>query len=83
MSDANDLGPLPLIHPREAIVETAKRKLESAVLDVVASEEFKALTEAEYTKVINLVLSDRIASLMRHLIRIERHGDSEKPGGWA
>jgi hypothetical protein len=83
MSDANDLGPLPRIHEREAIVETAKRKLESAVIDVVSSDEFKELTSAEYTKVINLVLSDRIASLMRHLIRIERHGNSEEPGGWA
>lgn len=80
---SSDLGPLPVIHPREAIVETAKRKLESAVVDVVTSEEFTVLTSAEYTKVINLVLSDRIASLMRHLIRVERHGDSDKPGGVA
>lgn len=83
MSDATDLGPLPVIHPREAIVEKAKRKLESAVFDVVSSDEFKELTSAEYTKVINVVLYGQIASLMRHLIRIERHGNSEEPGGWA
>lgn len=66
------------IHPREAIVRGARHKLSAAVLDAV-----KGLTAAEATQVVTGALTDYILTSCKYDIRLERHGDTEEPGGLA
>ena len=74
-----DLGPLPRIHPREVLVEEARRDLSSALLEWEKGHD--NLTTAEHIKVVTGVFNDHILSMMKFAIRHERHGDPDKPGG--
>jgi len=78
--DKLGLGPLPKMHPREEIVREAKRKLDKLIHDW-RREPACDLTVAEELKIVMWVSSDYIQSVLRSAIRIERHGDSDKPGG--
>jgi len=79
--DERDLGPLPTIHTREAIVHKAERALDTAIS--LWKAEHRDLTTTELLSVMNHIFSSAVGVIMKHLIRQERHGDSDKPGGWA
>ena len=79
MTTLEEMGPLPKIHRREETVRKAQRALEKAILDW--DEEHKDLTTAEHISVVQSAFYSHMSHLMRHLIRIERHGDPDKPGG--
>jgi hypothetical protein len=68
---------MPAIHPRVKLVREAQIKLSGAI-----SEAIRELTVAESLQVINGVMSDRIGTILKYEIRRERHGDTDKPGGW-
>lgn len=76
---SHDLGPLPRIHPRVNVVKVAERALADALCEWARSH--RHLTLPERISVMAGVLNEEIQSEMRHLIRMERHGDPEKPGG--
>jgi hypothetical protein len=71
-------GPLPRIHEREQIVKDAERAIARAIDEAV-----KGLTTAEGLRAVNTACADWIGGIARYAIRIERHGDAEKPGGVA
>jgi hypothetical protein len=68
----------PRIHPRETVVREAAQKLRSHLLTVVQESD---LTEGEQLRVISEVYSDWVASMAKYMIRHERHGNENKPGG--
>lgn len=73
------MGPLPRIHPREAIVRKAEGELKDVLLDAVKKHD---LTEGEALRVACAVFADWVASTAKYMIREERHpGDPNTPGG--
>lgn len=74
------MGPLPTIHPREAIVTQAERDMGAAIDKVIGQH---GLTTGEAIRVVNGAFASWLGSLARSWIRQERHGDADKPGGWA
>lgn len=78
---SSDLGPLPKIHEREEIVENAKQHLSMKLAEWSRDASAKALTSAEFVKVVTAVFSSELLGFAKHLIRKERHGDTDKPGG--
>lgn len=69
---------LPRIHPREARCRDAELELDGFVLDLVKKH---ALTEGEALRVVAASAHRWVASVAKYMIREERHGDPEKPGG--
>jgi len=77
--DTKGLGPLPRMHEREPKVTQAGIDISGAILDAVKKYE---LTEAEQLRVVNKVCSEWIGGIAKFAIREERHGNTDKPGGW-
>lgn len=71
---------MPKLHEREAIVREAKLKLSEAVQEWGKGQD---LTQFEYIQVVQSVLGEAVMSTCRYGIRVERHGDPEKPSGLA
>lgn len=65
------------IHPREELLDKAERILSIAVRDVLEMD----LTNAEYIQVLNTVYNGAIGRRLKYMIRYERHGNGDKPGG--
>ena len=63
----NDLGPLPPVHPREALVAAATHKLETALDEAV-----KGLTTAEALRAVTAAFSGWLAFVANIGIRRER-----------
>lgn len=70
---------MPKLHERERIYSAAKTDLNEQVLNVLDRHD---LTETETIKLMNDVCSSFISSCAKYMIRRERHGDEEKPGGF-
>lgn len=66
------------MHPRERLVDEAEKVIAAAVLKVL--EDFD-LTDAEYISVLTNALNTAILRRTKYMIRQERHGDPNKPGG--
>lgn len=62
------------MHPREVVVRTAELEIDQAVAAVIKTH---ALTYGEVFR----ILAALVASSAKYLIREERHGDAETPGG--
>lgn len=71
---------MPKLHEREAVVREAKLKLSEAVQEWGKGHD---LTQFEYLQVVQGVLGDEILGACKYAIRVERHGDPNKPGGLA
>lgn len=71
---------MPRLHPREQIVNTAEADLRDAVSGW--SRDHPDLTSAEWLKIVMSVCHDLMQGLLRTEIRLERHGDADKPGGF-
>lgn len=67
------------LHPRRLIVQKAENALNSAIVDW-AKGPGNELTEAEYLKVLADTLASYMSFRLRMLIRMERHGTTEKKG---
>lgn len=67
------------LHPREEIVTKADLDLQVALTEW--GKNHPELTSAEFLKVLLGVCHDRAQSLLKIVIRIERHGDVNTPGG--
>lgn len=77
----NDMGPLPVIHPRERIVNTACAELDLACIEVRKRHD---LTTGEYLRVMVHIMNNCVGGVAKWAIRAERHpDDTDKPGGWA
>ena len=76
----DDMGPLPKIHPREAVTTNAQRELNIMLSEW---EEKHELTTSERLQIVTHALSDHIGTTLKYCIRQERHEDQDKPGGWA
>jgi hypothetical protein len=74
------MSDFPTIHPRERIVNEAEIDLAHALLGVWEKHD---LTDAEMLRVVAAVFGRHVASNAKYRIREERHGDTDKPGGWA
>jgi len=66
------------MHPRELIVRKAVHELVNALAALSVKHQ---LTEAEQLRVIHTAYTDQVSSVIRYMIRAERHGDTDKPGG--
>lgn len=66
------------LHPREEIVTRARVDLMEKLLDWRRDHD---LTTAELFSILGGILGDQIAGIAKYLIREERHGDQDKPGG--
>jgi len=76
---SEDLGPLPVIHEREAMVREAENKMLTHWIEVS-----KDLTEGEEIRVLTNFLSGRLGTIAKFMIRAERHPDDpDQPGGLA
>lgn len=65
--------------PREQQCREAESALRQAL-----SEWYEAhgdLTTTEHLRVVHAAFSDHVHAVLKCLIRIERHGDVDKPGG--
>lgn len=65
------------LHPREDLIDQAESILNKAIMDIHEID----LTNAEYISVVADVLGTAITRTTKYMIRYERHGDGEKPGG--
>jgi hypothetical protein len=73
------LGPLPRLHPRELITREAEREFSLALETVITKHK---LTAGEAFRVVNTIFSSFVNNVVRGAIRVERHGDHDKPGAW-
>ena len=64
-------------HPREQQIREAETILQGAIIRVIESD----LTLAEYVSVLSRVCSEAICEATKYVIREERHGSADKPGG--
>ncbi len=67
-----------LRHKRDKIVRDAEQMVRQALFDHT-----KNLTEGEYLRVVCAVFGDAVSTTAKYIIRHERHGDSDTPGGLA
>lgn len=67
------------LHQREVVVTEAEIELRQVISEW--SKKHSELTSAEWLKVMLGVCSDQMQSLLKIEIRLERHGDADKPGG--
>ncbi len=82
MHPEDDLGPLPTIHPREAICTNAEDDLFSKIIIWRRMwRKVSGLTATEEMSIIQHVLSSQVGGAFKHAIRVERHGTADKPGG--
>ena len=80
MSRFDSLGPLPVAHHREKLVNEAELDLIKAYTDIIKQ---KDLTTAEVLRVVTNFVHRSIGNIAKYAIRHERHPDDpEKPGGW-
>jgi len=70
------------LHEREKMVRQAEIDLSEKMLDWMREWSSK-LTEGEELKVVQKELNRFVASTAKYMIRRERHGDEDKPGGLA
>lgn len=69
---------LPRIHPREELVKKAELKIQEVFLEVT-----EGLTTGEVLRVCASVFGSQVGTIAKYAIRRERHGNSDRPGGWA
>jgi len=69
---------MPRIHPREQLVKDAEMKIKTAIVEAC-----KGLTTAESLQVVNHACHEEIGGILKYEIRMERHGNTNTPGGWA
>ena len=72
---AGEVGAMGL-HPREQIVVDAEIELRSTMLRIMAR-----LTTGELLAVVSRVLGEQIGGAAKFMIRRERHGNEDHPGG--
>jgi hypothetical protein len=65
------------LHPREDLIDQA----ESILIKAISDFNKIGLTNAECISVIADVLGTAITTRTKYMIRRERHGDGNKPGG--
>lgn len=70
------------LHRREKIVSDARLLLSEKIVEWIRSKEAAALTDAEYLQVVAGELGDTLTGHLKLVIRNERHGDGDTPGGW-
>lgn len=68
------------VHPREAAVVEAESKIRLAVGDVLYAEAAD-FTDGETVRILTSVFGDLLATHAKYMIRAERHGDTDRPGG--
>lgn len=73
------MGPLPRRHPREESCTKAQIALKLAIQTICREHD---LTDAESLRVVTAAMSTWIGDVAKYAIRMERHGDTNKPGGW-
>ncbi len=66
-----------VLHPRAHPVEEAERDLRRFLLEHRIRHD---LTPAERIRVLSFVLGDQIQTETKYAIRLERHGNTSKPG---
>ena len=76
----DSLGPLPELHEREGIVRSAEASLMECLLEW-QKEWGTKVTTAEYLSVMQRAFSKSMATCLKYVIRKERHGTTDKPGG--
>lgn len=65
-------------HRREPIVRAAENELRGAIIDIIEKHQ---LTDAEALAIVAAALGGHVGSVAKYAIRMERHGDPNKPGG--
>ena len=68
------------IHKREQITQQANYDLTKSLLHITEEHD---LTEGEYLQLIGDVFGGALTSQAKYQIRMERHGNENKPGGLA
>lgn len=66
------------LHPREEVVSRARVDLMEKLLDWRRGHD---LTTAELFSILGGTLGGEITGIAKYLIREERHGDQDRPGG--
>lgn len=69
------------LHKREALIQDANVALMDALIEWRRSEAAQKLTEWELVSLMSHELSSYISGVAKYAIRLERHGDRDKPGG--
>ena len=77
----NGLNDMPKLHEREFPCRDAENELRTAVSSVTCGEKFKGLTYFEALSIMQNVFGGEIQQFLKYAIRLERHGDTETPGG--
>ena len=67
------------LHERYFIVKEIELELSGLVLDFLIKHK-DDITDGEELKILNEVFSSSIGSVARGMIRVERHGDTDKKG---
>lgn len=73
---------MPRLHEREKITNEAEMSLMRKLLDWQQEEGTEALTDAEFLQIVASELGGLITRHCKYMIRYERHGNEDKPGGW-
>lgn len=69
------------LHKREELVHDAEIALMDALIEWRRSEAAQKLTEWELVSLMSHELGSYISGIAKYAIRLERHGDRDKPGG--
>jgi hypothetical protein len=67
------------MHPREKVVRQARIALMEAL--GAWQEAHEDLTDAELLSLLSGELHSQISGVVKYMIRFERHGDTDTPGG--
>lgn len=68
------------IHEREGMVDRAEMQLQEHLSRLQFNSD---LTEGEFLRVVSGAFSNTLGGIAKYKIRMERHGDSNRPGGLA
>lgn len=78
---AEELGPLPKLHPKEIVCSRAEDELFQTITTWRRKWRKDGLTSTEELQIIQNVLSSQVGQALKYAIRMERHGTTDKPGG--
>jgi hypothetical protein len=72
---------MPHLHPREKIVRRARADLSDKTLEWLRSDAVQELTDGEYIALVAAAFSEMVEVHAKMMVRVERHGTTDRPGG--
>lgn len=66
------------LHPREQVVTDAENEVRTALVEAIKKYE---LTTGEELRILANLFGSEVGTIAKYIIRQERHGNTDTPGG--